>query len=56
MGAEDKSNLWGINKVINEVHAKAPKIENDTWTDLPEIEGDLANMAIEDIKSILNLL
>ena len=56
MGAEDKSNLWGINKVINEIHAKAPKIENDTWTDLPEIEGDLANMAIEDIKSILNLL
>lgn len=53
---QDKSKLWGINKVLNEVHAKAPKIEQDTWQDLPEIDGNIANMMIADAQSILELL
>lgn len=51
-----KTNVWGINKVINEIHQKAPKVENDTWEDLPEIDGDLANMMLVDAHSIKNLL
>lgn len=51
-----EENLWGINKVLNEVHAKAPKIENDTWEDLPEIDGDTANMMLMDARSIKSLL
>ena len=53
---ETSENLWGINKVLNEVHAKAPKIENDTWEDLPEIDGDTANMMLLDARSIKSLL
>lgn len=52
----NKTNVWGINKVLNEVHAKAPKIENDTWEDLPEIDGDNANMMLMDALSIKNTL
>lgn len=52
----EKANVWGINKVLNEVHAKAPKLENDTWQDLPEIDGKIADMMILDAKSIKNLL
>ena len=51
-----EENLWGINKVLNEVHAKAPKIENDTWEDLPEIDGNTANMMLMDARSIKSLL
>lgn len=51
-----EENLWGINRVLNEVHAKAPKIENDTWEDLPEIDGDIANMLLMDARSIKSLL
>jgi len=29
--AIDKANVWGINRVLNEIHAKAPKPENDFW-------------------------
>ena len=54
--AEDRSNVWGINKVINEVHAKAPKLENDAWKDLPEIEGKAADMMIEDVKRLKRML
>lgn len=53
---ESSENLWGINKVLNEVHAKAPKIENDTWEDLPEIDGNAANMMLLDARSIKSLL
>ena len=52
----DKSNIWGINKVINEVHAKAPKIDGEKWVDLPEIEGQIADMMIEDAKRLKNYL
>jgi len=38
------------------VHAKAPKIENDTWEDLPEIDGNTANMMLMDARSIKSLL
>lgn len=51
-----EENLWGINKVLNEVHAKAPKIEHDTWEDLPEIDGNTANMMLMDARSIKSLL
>lgn len=51
-----EENLWGINKVLNEVHAKAPKIEDDVWEDLPEIDGDTANMMLMDARSIKTLL
>lgn len=51
-----EENLWGINKVLNEVHAKAPRIENDIWEDLPEIDGDTANMMLMDARSIKSLL
>lgn len=51
-----KTNVWGINKVLNEVHQKTPKIEDDPWVDLPEIDGDLANMMLMDARSIKNLL
>ena len=51
-----EENLWGINRVLNEVHAKAPKIEHDTWEDLPEIDGDTANMMLMDARSIKSLL
>ena len=54
--SEDTSNVWGINKVLNEVHAKAPKLENDPWEDLPEIEGNNANMMLMDAESILETL
>ena len=54
--AEDRSNVWGINKVLNEVHAKSPKPENDTWQDLPEIEGKAADMMIEDVKRLRRML
>lgn len=52
----DTSNVWGINKVLNEVHKKSPKIENDSWVDLPEIEGQSADMMIEDVRRIKRLL
>jgi len=52
----DTSNVWGINKVLNEVHAKAPKLENDPWVDLPEIEGMSADMMIEDVRRIKRVL
>jgi hypothetical protein len=52
----DTSNVWGINKVLNEIHRKAPKPENDFWEDLPEIEGTSADMMIEDVKRIKRLL
>ena len=51
-----EENLWGINKVLNEVHAKAPKIDGDTWEDLPEIDGNTANMMLMDARSIKSLL
>ena len=54
--AIDKSNVWGINKVINEVHAKAPKIEGEDWVDLPEIEGMAADMMIEDVRRLKRML
>lgn len=54
--AIDKSNIWGINRTLNEVHAKSPKIENDTWQDLPEIDGATADMMITDARSIKKLL
>lgn len=52
----DRSNVWGINKVINEVHAKAPKVDGEEWVDLPEIEGEIADMMIEDAKRLKNYL
>lgn len=54
--AIDKSNIWGINRTLNEVHSKSPKIENDTWQDLPEIDGSTADMMITDARSIKKLL
>ena len=51
-----EENLWGINRVLNEVHAKAPKIDNDVWEDLPEIDGNTANMMLMDARSIKSLL
>jgi len=54
--AIDRSNIWGINKTLNEIHAKSPKIENDTWQDLPEIEGKVADMMLLDARSIKKLL
>jgi len=38
------------------VHAKAPKIDGDTWEDLPEIDGNTANMMLMDARSIKSLL
>ena len=52
----DTSNIWGINRVINEVHSKSPKVENEQWEDLPEIEGEIADMMLEDAKRLKNLL
>ena len=52
----DKSNVWGINKTINEVHAKSPKVEGEEWVDLPEIEGSVADMMIEDAKRLKDYL
>lgn len=52
----DESNIWGINKTLNEVHQKSPKIENDIWEDLPEVEGNVANMMLQDVQGIKNLL
>ena len=54
--ALDKSNIWGINRTLNEIHSKSPKLENDPWVDLPEIEGEIADMMIADARSIEKLL
>jgi hypothetical protein len=53
---EDASDVWGINKTLNDVHRASPKLENDPWEDLPEIDGRVADMMILDAKSIKNLL
>ena len=52
----DNSNVWGINKTINEVHAKSPKVDGENWVDLPEIEGSIADMMIEDAKRLKDYL
>ena len=52
----DRSNIWGINKVINEVHGKSPKVKEEKWEDLPEIEGKIADMMLEDAKRLKNTL
>jgi hypothetical protein len=54
--AIDLANVWGINKVINEVHAKSPKVEGENWVDLPEIEGPIADMMLEDAKRLKKTL
>ena len=53
---EDAYDVWGINKTLNDIHRASPKIENDPWEDLPEIDGRIADMLILDAKSIKNLL
>ena len=56
MAGQDRTNLWGINTTLNQVHKKAPKLENDTWVELPEISGELADMMLQDIRLIKNQL
>lgn len=51
-GKGDKTNLWGINVTLNEVHRKAPKPEMDDWEDLPVISGQLADMILQDISLV----
>ena len=53
---QDKTNLFGINTTLNQVHKAAPKIENDPWEDLPEISGELADFMLSDIRLLKNQL
>jgi hypothetical protein len=51
-GKGNRTNLWGINATLNEVHRKAPKPEMDDWEDLPVISGQLADMILQDINLV----